>query len=334
MEHDSNIFAHAGGPGDTIYSLGLLLEYTRRAGLIYVDASVALDASLFTDYTDQNFKDPRFVAEFTKSTGRTTGALKLSAIHLSEADVLANTRTQSWNYEADLDFKYPVIERYSFAGHLAYTDRVYDNTDLLADLETFTAGADLLYTIDSRRDFLVGYQYRRNETSADSTFDDHSVTAGLTAKIVSKLNATLRVGYQVRNPTGTTTVGGYHGLTALGSLNWTINKKFVLSGELSRDVNVSADNHSVNTGFAGLTLHYVKNDRLSFSTNVGGGINRFLDPAYGRRDTFFKAGAGAKYRIQTNLTAGVDYSYEENWSTLSYSDFDRHIFTLSLSSRW
>ncbi len=335
VEHDSNIFAHAGGPGDTIYSAGVLLEYTRRAGMIAVDATVALDASNFTDNSAQNFKDPRFRAEFTKSSGRTTGSLLLGAAHVSEADTLANTRTQSWNYDADLKFKYPVIERYSFAGSLAFTDRVYDDSPAaLADLKTFTAGADLLYTIDSRRDFVAGYQYRHSETSANSTFDDHSFTAGLNAKIVSKLNANLRVGYQVRNPTGSTTVGSYHGLTASGSLSWNINQKWSLTGQLARDVSVTADNQSVDTGSAGLTLRYARSDRLTFSSNVGTGINRFLDPASGRRDTFFKVGAGLEYRIQTHLNAALAYDYDENWSTLSYSDFNRHIFSLSLSSKW
>ena len=69
MVYDSNIFAHAGGDGDYIYSAGLLFEYTRRAGFIGVNASVALNASRFGSNTTQNFNNPAFTAEFIKAGG-------------------------------------------------------------------------------------------------------------------------------------------------------------------------------------------------------------------------------------------------------------------------
>lgn len=335
MEYDSNIFAHVAGEGDTIYSCGLLLEYTRRAGLIGVDASVGLDASLFSQFTAQNFKDPRFKAEFTKATGRTTGSLSLGAARVSEADALANVRTQSWNYDADFKFKYPVIERYSFAGDLAYSDRVYDQSAGLTDLRTYTAGADLLYAIDSRKNLLAGYQYRHSNTSASSTYDDQSFTLGLTSRIISKLNGSLRAGYQVRTPTGSTLDGSYKGLTASGSVSWAMTSKLSLTGQVAKDVSVTADNQSVDSASTGLTLQYAKNDRLSVSTNLGAGSNRFLSStSAGRHDTYFTWGAGLKCKLLEHLDSSLAYVYDENWSTLSYSDFTRHIVTVSLSSRW
>ncbi len=205
--YDSNIFAHAGGDGDYIYSAGFLLEYARRAGWISVDASVGVNASRFGSNTTQDFNDPSFTAEFTKTGGRTTGSLKLLADKESEADALAGTRTQSWNYSADLKFKYPVIERYSFSGDFAYSDRVYDQPTILTDLKTYTAGTDLLYALTADRDFVAGYQYRYSETSATAAFDDQSVTAGVSGHIFSKLSGSLRAGYEIRNPRGSSSDG-------------------------------------------------------------------------------------------------------------------------------
>ncbi len=252
-EYDSNIFANSHAEGDFILSAGFILDYTRRAGWIGVNASVGVNASRFGSNTTQNFNDPSFTAEFVKSGGRTTGSLKLSAIHESEADVVVGERTQSWNYTGDFAFKYPVIERYSFSGRLGYYDREYEQPTALTNLETFTAGADLLYALTSTRDLVAGYEYRRSETSANSSYDDHSVTAGVSGRILSKLNGSLRAGYEIRNPRGTTTDGDYHGLTASASVAWTVSQRVTVTGVLSRDNSVTAADQSVNTTAA--TVH-------------------------------------------------------------------------------
>lgn len=335
VAYDSNIFAHMGGSGDTIYSAGVILEYTRRAGLIAVDASLALNASRFGDFTTENFNNPSFKAEFKKATGRTTGSLTFGAFRESEADAVANVRTQSWNYNADLAFKYPVIERYSFAGNLAYTDRIYDRTDVLADLRTYTAGTDLLYAIDSSRSLLAGYQYRHEETSANSSFADQSFTVGVSGRIYSKFNGSVRAGYQVRTPLGATTDGAYHGLTASAEASCAMTKQLSVALQLSKDVNVTADNHSTDTLSTGISADCTLNDRFSLNGNVGVGKNDFLSTAAaGRHDTYFTWGTSLKYKMNEHLDGSLGYVYDKNWSTLNYSDFTRHIITLTLSSRW
>ena len=254
LAYDSNIFAHAGGEGDYIYSAGLIMEYSRRAGLIGVNASVAINASRFGRNPTQDFNNPAFTAEFIKSGGRTTGTLKLLAARESQADVVAGLRTESWNYGAGLKFKYPVIERYSFSGNLDYIDCVYDQPTALTDLQTYTAGTDLLYALTSARDLVAGYQFRRSETSSASSFDDHSFTAGVSGRILAKLNGSLRAGYEVRSPRGTTTDGAYRGLAASGSLTWTVSRTLTVNGQVSRDVSVTANNQSVNTTSGSLGL--------------------------------------------------------------------------------
>lgn len=335
VAYDSNIFAHNGGDGDTISSAGMVLEYTRHAGLIAVDATLAANASRFGNNTTQNFNNPSFMAEFKKGEGRTTGSFVVGVFRESEADALANLRTESWNYNADLNFKYPVIERYSFAGHLDYTDRNYVNTDVLADLRTYTAGTDLLYAIDSGRNLLAGYQYRREDTSENSSFADQSFTIGVSGRVYSKVTGSLRAGYQVRTPLGATTDGGYHGLTASAELSCTMTKQLMVSLRLSKDVNVTADNQSTNGLSSGLAADYTLNDRLSVTGNLGAGQSDFLSAASaGRHDTYFTWGTSLKYKLNDHLDSSLAYTYDENWSTLSYSDFTRHIVTLTLSSRW
>ena len=335
LAYDSNIYAHSGGGGDTIYSAGLLIEYTRRAGWIGVNGSVGLDLSRFVDNQNENFLNPRFALELTKSSGRTTGALSLTAARENRADSAANLREQSWNYAAGLNFKYPVIERYSISGSFDYTDRVFDGHSGLSNLATYSAGADLLYALSSERDLIAGYRYRYSETSTNAAFDDHSFTVGVSGKIISRLNGSLRAGYQVRRPHGRATDGSYEGLTASGAVTWTATKKLSFTGQLSRDVSVTSTDISIDTFSGSLDAQYVFNARLSVFANLGAGDSRFLGLlGNNRRDQFFTYGGGVNYTMLQHLKVSLAYVYFENWSTLSYSDYIRNTFTLSLSSRW
>ena len=139
----------------------------------------------------------------------------------------------------------------------------------------------------------------------------------------------------MRSPLGATPDGGYKGLTASGSVTWTLTKKWSVLGEVSKDVSVTANDISVDTLSSSLALQYVMNDRLSFSTNAGAGKTRFLgDASDGRHDEYFTWGAAMKYKMNEHLDSAVSYVYNQNWSTFSYSDFSRHSVTLTLSSRW
>lgn len=119
----------------------------------------------------------------TKDSGRTTGALSLLAQRDSRADPAANMRTDSWNYDAGLDFRYPVIERYSVSGSLDYGLRDYTDNTVLVDLSTYAASADLFYVVTTARDLIAGYRMRSSNTSADTSFQDHAFTLGVSGRI-------------------------------------------------------------------------------------------------------------------------------------------------------
>ncbi len=333
--YDSNILAHAGGGGDTIYSAGVLLEYTRRAGLIGVDASVGVDLSQFVNNRNENSTDPRFALAFAKSTGRTTGGLSLSATRENRADSAANVRAQSWDYDTTLNLKYPVIDRYSVSGTVGYTARIYDATSGLTNLSTYSLGTDLLYALTDTRDLAVGYRYRYEETSRNTAYDDQSVTAGVSGAILPRLSGSVRAGYQIRSPRKQAKDGGDRGLTASAALTWYATKRLSFTGQMSNDLSVTSTNLSMSTLSGNLGAEYVFNSKRSVSANVGGGDNRFLGAAgLDRRDEFFTFGAGVNYTMMEHLKISLSYDYFKNWSTLSYSDYDRNTFSLSLISRW
>lgn len=331
---DSNIFASPDGEGDFITTYGLSLDYQRRAGLIGVNATAAFDVGRFDEFDGENFANPNLRLELTKDSGRTTGSLAMGAQRESRADSAVNIRTESWNYDAALNFKYPVIERYSLSGNLGYGLRDYQDNSFLVDLETYSTAMDVFYVYTSDRDLIGGYRLRVSETSADTTFYDHAFTLGLSGKILPKLNGTARFGYQFREAAGGLS-DTHQSWTSAVSATWNVNKRLTVTGQLSKDFSTTASNTSVDTFSGNVEVQYASSAKTSVTAGVGGGINEFLGAlGAGREDTFFTYNVALNYTMNERFRCSLGYTYLHNWSTVATSDFERHSVSLNVTSRF
>jgi hypothetical protein len=137
--------------------------------MIGVNGNVMWTIGRFAENASDDFADPSLSLELVKETGRTTGSFTLSAARQNQADAALNKRIESWNYNAGLNWKYPVIERYSLAGTLGAGLLDYtDNSTGQVDLNTLYASMDLYYTYNSQRDLFAGYRIRQSDTSSNS----------------------------------------------------------------------------------------------------------------------------------------------------------------------
>ena len=343
IAYDSNVFTNKTSGGDTTMNYGVTVEFNRQAGWIGVNASIAWSGSNFAHDTTQNFLNPAYNAEFTKQTGRTTGSLTLGAQRQSRADVAVNLRDTSWNYNAGLNFKYPVIDRYSFSGSLAYGLTDYTDKALFTNLATYSASLDLYYVLSDARDLFGGYRYRYSQ-STKNTFDvDHALTAGVSGKVAGPFNGSLRVGYQIREDHAAM-VSTYPALTAAGSLTWDINRKLSTTISLSKDFSTTATDISLDQDTADLNAQYALNSQFSITGGVGVGLTDYLGSqgvvnltipgSPQRRDEYFTWNAGVNYTLSQHLKASLAYTFYENWSNLDYAVFSRNNWTLTISSRW
>jgi len=346
VSSDSNVFAARDGKGDYIVSSGLTAEYTRRAGWIGVNASVGVGASHFLTLKGEDFANPSFSAELTKQSGRTTGSLTLSATRESRADAALNTRSTSWAYTAGLNYAYPVIERFKLAGNFGYSAHKYLDTTSLINLSTYSAGINLFYVYNTERDLSAGYRYRYTETSINSSTTDHDFSVGMSGRIIRGLNGSVRIGYQFRVPSGSSTAT-FSGLSANGSTTYALNRKVNLTAQISKDFSTTATDSSVDTTAADLSLQYARNSHWSLTGSIGGGDSRFLGqsgrvvisagppPVFGasRRDDFFHWDAGISYARSEHLKLAFTYGWFRNWSTTPFADFVRSSWNLNLNSR-
>ena len=351
VARDSNIFANHDSQGDFVYSSGIVAEYSRRAGWIGLNASVAVNASRYGKVTSENFSNPTYYLELTKKTGRTTGSLTLNAARESHADAAANLRSMSWNYGVGLNFAYPIINRLKLSGSLGYSARKYIEATALANLSTYTANADLFYILTGDRDLIGGYRYRYSQTSKNTASTDHALTAGLNGLLLAGINGTIRAGYQVRVPKGSLTglpEPTFKGFTASGATSYALTRKAILTGQISKDFSTTATDASVDSTSATLGLQYVRNAHWSLMLSSGWGDSRFLGeggrivlspgppPVLGvnRHDNFANWDASLAYTRSEHFKISIGYSWFENWSTIAYADFIRTNWNLNLSSRW
>lgn len=334
--YDSNIYAYKGGDGDTSLNASLDLEYRRKAGMLGVNGNLGWEFAKFQDFSAEDFANPHMSAELTKDGGRTTGSLTAGAKRESRSDSAINIRTTSWEYDAGLNLKYPVIERYSLTGQAAWSRSDYlDNTSLV-DLDTWTLSSDLFYVYNSQRDLFGGYRLRVTETSADTQDTDHALTIGTSGKIIATINGTARFGYQVRESNRTDgTSESFDDITSSVSATWSGIQRLNVTGQISSDFQTIATDVSVNTTAAGLDALYALNAHVSVYAGTGVGRSRFLGEAGGgRRDTYLTWNTGVVYTLNDHFKATLGFSWFENWSTFEYSDYTRNTISLNLSSRW
>ncbi|GAB1487759.1 hypothetical protein MASR2M8_02000 [Opitutaceae bacterium] len=334
---ESNIFASAGGDGDVTTGFTAGLDYQRRAGLIGINASMSLASVQFAEYSEENYLNPNLTLELNKDSGRTTGSLSLSGVRESRADPAANVRTEAWNYNTGLNLKYPVIERYSIAGSVGYSQRDFDDNTFLVDLSSYTASVDLFYVYTSERDLVGGYRLRQSESSTGVVFLDHSLTAGISGKVFPKVSGSVRAGYQFRTTKeapGTVKQDDYSSWTMSASTTWTVSQRLNVTSQLSKDFSVTSTDVSVDTLSASLTLQLALSSKMTVFSSIDYTSSDYLGDAGGdRHDTMLAFGGGIGRTIGQRIKANVSYSYSQNWSTFQLSDFERQSVSLNISTR-
>lgn len=330
--YDSNIFAQSDATSDYIMTGSVGMELKRRAGIIAVNSRAVFAYQGFAENRDESAWNPSFFAEFNKTTGRTTGALTVSAYRTSRADAAVNLRTQTWNFPLGLNLKYPVNDKFYATSQSSYLRRSYtDSSSGLLDYTDYTQAFDFFYVFTSKLDLVGGYRTRIGKTNIGTT-TDHGFSFGVMNGLLPKLNGSVRLGYQLRESELGETFDQFQVLT---SLTWNATRKLTVTNSVSRDFSTTATGVTVDSVTASLRATHVFTRKLQADTGIAYGRNRFLganQPA--RRDDFFAWDAGFTYSWNEHLRVAATYNYMKNWSTLSFSDFERTGYSIDISSRF
>lgn len=330
--YDSNIFAQSEATDDYVVTGSVGVELKRRAGIISVNSRAVFSYQGFAENRDESAWNPSFFLELNKTTGRTTGAITVNAYRTSRADAAVNLRTQTWNFPLGLSIKYPVNDKLYVTSQSNYLRRSYtDSTSGLLDYTDYAQALDFFYVFTSKLDLVGGYRTRIGNTDVGTT-TDHNFSFGVMNGLLPKLNGSIRVGYQLRETELGETFDQFQLMT---SLTWNATRKLTVTNSIARDFSTTATGVTVDALTAGLRASYVFTRRFQAESGIAYGRNRFLganQPA--RQDEFFAWDVGATYAVNEHLRFAATYNYMKNWSTLSFSDFERTGYSLDISSRF
>lgn len=332
--YSSNIFSESTARGDYNLNASAGVELKRRAGIISVNSTFRVDYQRFGEYTSENSLNPNFFVEFIKNTGRTTGSFTVRAFRESRSDSAVNLRTNSWNFPLGLNLKYPINDKFYATSTTTYLRRRYSDSSVLANLTDYSEAIDLFYVYTSKLDLVGGYRVRLTRPSFGGDTADHWFNLGASGGLFAKLDGVLRLGYQLRQVSGPAAENFSH-VNLLAALNWPLTRKLSLSGQVGRDFSTIATGSSVDSTSVALRANYAYNRRLELETGVSAGRNTFLGRAQpAREDSFFSWDVGARYKFNEHLDVGATFNYFLNWSTFSFSDFDRLSYSVDISSRY
>ncbi len=188
----------------------------------------------YASFRGQDYVDPKVSAELTKQSGRTTGSLTLSVQKENRTDVDVNTRDVSWNYDAGLNFQYPVITRYSLSGSLDYDRTTYLDQLLFTNLTTYTGNLYLYYILNEQRDFFINYRYRLSDRATGEHDVDNALSGGVSGKVIGPFNGSLEAGYETRTTYDVPGTGDFEDLYVSGTLTWNIDRRMTPHRRTSR----------------------------------------------------------------------------------------------------
>jgi hypothetical protein len=344
---DSNIFANSDNKGDFVYGTSLAAEYTRRVGWIGVNFNIGVSSSRFAKFSSENFANPSVGLELTKQSGRTTGSFTISGARESRADASVNLRSDAWNFNYGLSFKYPIVSTYTLTGNFGYNQRDYANEAVFASLQSFSAAFDLLHTLTNERDMILGYRYRYSDTSHNTSSTDHGISAGLSGRLIRGIVGSLRLGYQRRQSHGPGQQGVFQSWSASASTSYAINKRISINGSIAKDFSTTATDSTVDTTTVSLDTGYTFNAHWSLSAGAGGGHTVFLGESGRivlsalplvlgpqRVDEYVNWNVGLNYSLNEHFKAALAYAWFRNWSNIGIASFSRSSMSLTLSTRW
>ncbi len=296
--YDTNVFAQrANKKAAYTQLLTAGASYTRRAGLITVDAGISANAGAFAGLPGQNYTDPAFSLGFSKGTGRTTGTLQFSAAKSNAPDPVANDRAIAWNYSAAQGLRYPLIDRYFFSNTATVGGTSYQNKNLFSNQVAYSDALLMNVIYDSKLTFDTGYHVALDETH-DTTNWAHNFTFGAVGNIIPNVTGSIDLGYAYDEAkTRHQKESGYQSLTGDTNLIWHFSRALSFTGTAAKSFGISSTDVITNTTSAGIVASGNVGKRFKTDLGFNGNWTAFLSPnGLGRRDTLLRGHGRPRHR--------------------------------------
>jgi hypothetical protein len=332
MGYDTNVFSQRVAKGALTQALSFGASYTRKAGVIGVNADFTMNFGQFFGIPGQDFADPSLTIGFSKGVGRTTGTLSFNASKVNTPDPIANDRAIGWNYGTSLNIRYPVIERFYLTDAASVSGSSYANQTLFAGQQTYSEGINMNFVYDSKLDLFDGYVFALSHTKDTQSYNN-SFNFGATGNILPKLDGSLSVGYTLDEDDYTHAKSeGFNGIDANATVSWRVTRSLSLTAAAVKDFGISSTDITTDTTDLSLAAETVLAKRFRTEMKVTYVPTDFLGRAgLGRRDRLWEFQPNLGTAITTHIRCNLGYGYLINYSNFPNSEFTNEVITLSVT---
>jgi hypothetical protein len=330
--YDTNVFSQRTAQGALTQALSFGASYSRKAGLIGVNATFGMNFGQFFGIPGQDYADPSATLTFNKGVGRTTGVLSFNVAKVNTPDPIANDRAIGWDYGASLNLRYPVIERFYLTSVTSVGGSSYANETLFAQQQTYSEAINMNFIYDSKLDLSDGYIFALS-TTHDTTSYNHSFNLGANGNILPKLDGSISVGYTLdQDDYAHAPSEEFNGIDANISLNWRVTRSFSLTGTAGKDFAISSTDITTDTTTLRLDAETVVAKRFRTEMAVTYVPTDFLGRAgKGRRDRLWEFQPNLGTALTTHIRCNLGYGYLINYSNFSNAEFTNEVITLSVT---
>jgi hypothetical protein len=269
-----------------------------------------------------------------------SGSLNASFSRATNVDETVGDLVTAESLRLGASGAYAFSERLSGTGAASWNSTKNEN---FSDYETHNLSLGVMFQefLFRRLPLSVSYGYTASESTNDTGLQpsldtsSHSLNFGTSGQITPKVNGTVSVGVHSTDDSGTnftTPRSNDTGALVSTSLTWTASELSTVSLSLSKSLGVSADNQSIDSTRAGLSL----NRRLSEQMSANAGVSHSWNDYRGtnRDDKIVSLNTGLTYQIRRNWSAGASYTYTNNNSSIRSSDFQRHVLSANVSAQF
>ena len=333
--YDTNVFSQRVAKGALTQALSFGASYSRKAGLIGVNASFGMNFGQFFGIPGQDYADPSLTLAFDKGVGRTTGSLSFNVQKVNTPDPIANNRAIGWDYGSVLKLRYPIIQRFYLTDTASVGGSSYANDQLFAAQQTYSDGINMNFVYDSKLDVMDGYVFTLSHTR-DTTSYESALNFGGNGHLLPKLDGSLSVGYSLddidirHQPSESFT-----GIDANVTLNWRVARSFSITGTAVKDFAISSTDIITDTTNLGVSMETVLAKRFRTQVGITYVTTDFMGKSGGGRiDHLWEFQPNIGTALTTHIRCNLGFGYLVNYSNFANAEFTNEVLSLSVTASY
>ncbi|MCX6937859.1 MAG: outer membrane beta-barrel protein [Verrucomicrobia bacterium] len=319
-----------------------IFEFSPGAELVFGKGSLTSGSltvfERFIAYSDHTtYNDNLANVLFKSSYEGAKLALQSNASYVESSQATRDVQSiiASSELAAGLNGELTLTEKSKIGAGIQFSDVNYDPV-ALPDRSIYTIPVNYFFAVRPKLDLSTGIQYRHTDVDAtDSDSDDYYFNVGARGEFTPKLVGNFSVGYNLRETDAAAPADDSQGSYGLKSgLTYLYSPKTQFSLDLSNDfaTGSAGGGQEVMAATVGASSSVAAD--LTLRASISYSKIDYLNSAPSRTDDYIVFNTGATYTINEHASLTAAYTFLDNASDISTSEFSGNVLSISANFRY